>query len=119
MNACLINVMLVALFPPVTFMASSPFCLQDGSLGNIEDLAKEYSEYYSTSYSDVYERMEELRKHRVAQEAEIVRTFLSFYFSALYVEVKLFCHKYNIRMSISKRTKGSPNFSWFPNTYIL
>ncbi|KAL7862158.1 hypothetical protein SRHO_G00135990 [Serrasalmus rhombeus] len=42
----------------------------DGSLGNIEDLAKEYSEYYSTSYSDVCERMEELRKRKVAQEAE-------------------------------------------------
>lgn len=66
-------------------MASTPFLLQDGSLGNIEDLAKEYSEYYSTSYSDVSERMEELRKRKVAQEAEIVRTFLSFYFRALYV----------------------------------
>ncbi|XP_072545416.1 SAM and SH3 domain-containing protein 1 isoform X2 [Salminus brasiliensis] len=42
----------------------------DGSLGNIEDLAKEYSEYYSTSYSDVCERMEELRKRKVSQEAE-------------------------------------------------
>ncbi|XP_007252037.3 SAM and SH3 domain-containing protein 1 isoform X3 [Astyanax mexicanus] len=42
----------------------------DGSLGNIEDLAKEYSEYYSTSYSDVCERMEELRKRKVTQEAE-------------------------------------------------
>ncbi|MCI4382582.1 hypothetical protein PGIGA_G00016400 [Pangasianodon gigas] len=55
-------------------MASTPFVLQDGSLGNIEDLAKEYSEYYSTSYSDVYERMEELRKRKVAQEAEIANT---------------------------------------------
>ncbi|XP_051578175.1 SAM and SH3 domain-containing protein 1 isoform X2 [Myxocyprinus asiaticus] len=42
----------------------------DGSLGNIKDLAQEYSEYYSTSYSEVCERMEELRKRRVAQEAE-------------------------------------------------
>ncbi|XP_052009614.1 SAM and SH3 domain-containing protein 1-like isoform X2 [Xyrauchen texanus] len=42
----------------------------DGSLGNIEDLAQEYTEYYSTSYSEVCERMEELRKRRVAQEAE-------------------------------------------------
>ncbi|KAF4084177.1 hypothetical protein AMELA_G00125590 [Ameiurus melas] len=46
----------------------------DGSLGNIEDLAKEYSEYYSTSSSDVCERMEELRKRKVAQEAEIANT---------------------------------------------
>ncbi|XP_073683219.1 SAM and SH3 domain-containing protein 1 isoform X2 [Garra rufa] len=42
----------------------------DGSLGNIEDLAQEYSEYYSTSYGEVCDRMEELRKRRVAQEAE-------------------------------------------------
>ncbi|XP_057199197.1 SAM and SH3 domain-containing protein 1 isoform X2 [Triplophysa rosa] len=42
----------------------------DGSLANIEDLAQEYSEYYSTSYSDVSDRMEELRKRRVAQAAE-------------------------------------------------
>ncbi|KAI5102455.1 SAM and SH3 domain-containing protein 1 isoform X3, partial [Silurus meridionalis] len=46
----------------------------DGSLGNIEDLAKEYSEYYSTSYGDVCERMEELRKRKVAQETEITLT---------------------------------------------
>ncbi|XP_026142389.1 SAM and SH3 domain-containing protein 1-like isoform X2 [Carassius auratus] len=42
----------------------------DGSLANIEDLAQEYSEYYSTSYSEVCDRMEELRKRRVTQEAE-------------------------------------------------
>ncbi|XP_026866995.2 SAM and SH3 domain-containing protein 1 isoform X2 [Electrophorus electricus] len=42
----------------------------DGSLGNLEDLAKEYSEYYSTSFSNVCDRMEELRKRKVAQEAE-------------------------------------------------
>lgn len=65
-----------------------PFLLQDGSLGNIEDLAKEYSEYYSASYSDVCERMEELRKRKVVQEAEIVRTFLCFYFWAIFIEVK-------------------------------
>uniref|UniRef100_A0A8C1S1W5 SAM and SH3 domain containing 1b n=1 Tax=Cyprinus carpio TaxID=7962 RepID=A0A8C1S1W5_CYPCA len=34
------------------------------------DLAQEYSEYYSTSYSEVCDRMEELRKRRVTQEAE-------------------------------------------------
>lgn len=54
--------------------------LKDGSLGNIEDLAKEYSEYYSTSYGDVCERMEELRKRKVAQEPETVGTFSSFQF---------------------------------------
>ncbi|XP_067312210.1 SAM and SH3 domain-containing protein 1 isoform X3 [Pseudorasbora parva] len=45
----------------------------DGSLANIEDLAQEYSEYYSTSYSEVCDRMEELRKRRVAQEAETAK----------------------------------------------
>uniref|UniRef100_A0A8C3G255 SAM and SH3 domain containing 1a n=1 Tax=Cyclopterus lumpus TaxID=8103 RepID=A0A8C3G255_CYCLU len=42
--------------------------LQDGSLGNIDDLAQEYSEYYNTCFSDVNDRMEELRKRRVSQE---------------------------------------------------
>ncbi|XP_017555406.1 SAM and SH3 domain-containing protein 1 isoform X3 [Pygocentrus nattereri] len=51
-------------------LSKPPYSFKDGSLGNIEDLAKEYSEYYSTSYSDVCERMEELRKRKVAQEAE-------------------------------------------------
>ena len=47
--------------------------LKDGSLGNIEDLAQEYSEYYSTSLSDVCNRMEELRKRKVAQDTETVQ----------------------------------------------
>lgn len=53
------------------------FCLceQDGSLGNIDDLAQEYSEYYNTCFSDVSERMEELRKRRVSQELEMVSLF--------------------------------------------
>ncbi|XP_036448662.1 SAM and SH3 domain-containing protein 1 isoform X2 [Colossoma macropomum] len=51
-------------------LSKPPYSFKDGSLGNIEDLAKEYSEYYSTSYSDVCERMEELRKRKVSQEAE-------------------------------------------------
>uniref|UniRef100_A0A3B4BVR4 SAM and SH3 domain containing 1a n=1 Tax=Pygocentrus nattereri TaxID=42514 RepID=A0A3B4BVR4_PYGNA len=48
----------------------------DGSLGNIDDLAQEYSEYYNTCFSDVNERMEELRKRRVSQELEMVSLFL-------------------------------------------
>ncbi|KAK5600786.1 hypothetical protein CRENBAI_010119, partial [Crenichthys baileyi] len=40
----------------------------DGSLGNIDDLAQEYSEYYNTCFSDVSDRMEELRKRQVSQE---------------------------------------------------
>lgn len=45
---------------------------QDGSLGNIDDLAQEYSEYYNTCFSDVGDRMEELRKRRVSQELDMV-----------------------------------------------
>uniref|UniRef100_A0A8B9R7K9 SAM and SH3 domain containing 1a n=1 Tax=Astyanax mexicanus TaxID=7994 RepID=A0A8B9R7K9_ASTMX len=47
------------------------FPFTDGSLGNIDDLAQEYSEYYNTCFSDVSERMEELRKRRVSQELEM------------------------------------------------
>uniref|UniRef100_A0A672H969 SAM and SH3 domain containing 1a n=1 Tax=Salarias fasciatus TaxID=181472 RepID=A0A672H969_SALFA len=46
---------------------------RDGSLGNIDDLAQEYSEYYNTCFSDVSDRMEELRKRRVSQELDLVR----------------------------------------------
>ncbi|KAM3602471.1 uncharacterized protein V6R79_004832 [Siganus canaliculatus] len=43
----------------------------DGSLGNIDDLAQEYSEYYNTCFSDVSDRMEELRRRRVSQELDM------------------------------------------------
>ncbi|KAK6295528.1 hypothetical protein J4Q44_G00347540 [Coregonus suidteri] len=43
----------------------------DGSLGNIDDLAQEYSEYCNTSFSDVSDRMEELRKRRVSQDLDM------------------------------------------------
>ncbi|KAG7331672.1 hypothetical protein KOW79_005641 [Hemibagrus wyckioides] len=43
----------------------------DGSLGNIDDLAQEYSEYYNTCFSDVSERMEELRRRRISQDLEM------------------------------------------------
>ncbi|GAA6075243.1 SAM and SH3 domain-containing protein 1a isoform X1 [Tachysurus ichikawai] len=49
----------------------------DGSLGNIDDLAQEYSEYYNTCFSDVSERMEELRRRRVSQELEMVSSLSS------------------------------------------
>ncbi|XP_047677766.1 SAM and SH3 domain-containing protein 1 isoform X2 [Tachysurus fulvidraco] len=55
-------------------LSKPPYSFKDGSLGNIEDLSKEYSEYYSAAFSDVHERMEELRKRKVAQEAEIANT---------------------------------------------
>uniref|UniRef100_A0A8C6KI53 SAM and SH3 domain containing 1a n=1 Tax=Nothobranchius furzeri TaxID=105023 RepID=A0A8C6KI53_NOTFU len=44
----------------------------DGSLGTIDDLAQEYSEYYNTCFGDVSDRMEELRKRQVSQELDMV-----------------------------------------------
>lgn len=52
----------------------SLYLLQDGSVGNLDDLAQEYSQYYGTSLSDVCERMEELRKRKVVQDAEMVNS---------------------------------------------
>ncbi|XP_066533746.1 SAM and SH3 domain-containing protein 1a isoform X1 [Hoplias malabaricus] len=52
-------------------LSRPPYSNKDGSLGNIDDLAQEYSEYYNTCFSDVSERMEELRKRQVSQELEM------------------------------------------------
>ncbi|XP_052326610.1 SAM and SH3 domain-containing protein 1 isoform X2 [Oncorhynchus keta] len=52
-------------------LARPPYSNKDGSLGNIDDLAQEYSEYYNTSFSDVSDRMEELRKRRVSQDLDM------------------------------------------------
>ncbi|KAM9704468.1 SAM and SH3 domain-containing protein 1a isoform 5-T5 [Menidia menidia] len=52
-------------------LAKPPYSNKDGSLGNIDDLAQEYSEYYNTCFSDVSDRMEELRKRRVSQELDL------------------------------------------------
>lgn len=43
----------------------------DGSLGNIDDLAQQYADYYNTCLTDVCERMEELRKRRVSQDLDV------------------------------------------------
>ncbi|XP_043924843.1 SAM and SH3 domain-containing protein 1 isoform X4 [Protopterus annectens] len=45
--------------------------LLDGSLGNIDDLAQQYSDYYNTCFTDVCERMEELRKRRVSHDFDL------------------------------------------------
>ncbi|XP_023605917.1 SAM and SH3 domain-containing protein 1 isoform X2 [Myotis lucifugus] len=45
--------------------------LMDGSLGNIDDLAQQYADYYNTYFSDVCEKMEELRKRRVSQDLDM------------------------------------------------
>uniref|UniRef100_A0A673JNA4 SAM and SH3 domain-containing protein 1-like n=1 Tax=Sinocyclocheilus rhinocerous TaxID=307959 RepID=A0A673JNA4_9TELE len=47
----------------------------DGSLGNVDDLAQEYSEYYNTYFSEVSDRMEELRKRQVSQDLDMVSSF--------------------------------------------
>ncbi|XP_029588820.1 SAM and SH3 domain-containing protein 1 isoform X2 [Salmo trutta] len=52
-------------------LARPPYSNKDGSLGNIDDLAQEYSDYYNTSFSDVSDRMEELRKRRVSQDLDM------------------------------------------------
>ncbi|XP_054877377.1 SAM and SH3 domain-containing protein 1a isoform X4 [Poeciliopsis prolifica] len=52
-------------------LARPPYSHKDGSLGNIDDLAQEYSEYYNTCFSDVSDRMEELRKRQVSQELDM------------------------------------------------
>lgn len=52
--------------------SSPPPPPQDGSLGNIDDLAQQYADYYNTYFSDVCERMEELRKRRVSQDLDAV-----------------------------------------------
>ncbi|XP_070834990.1 SAM and SH3 domain-containing protein 1 isoform X1 [Chaetodon trifascialis] len=52
-------------------LGEAPYTFKDGSVGNLDDLAQEYSQYYGTSLSDVCERMEELRKRKVVQDAEM------------------------------------------------
>lgn len=56
----------------VSVCLNACYLLQDGSVGNFDDLAQEYSQYYGTSLSDVCERMEELRKRKVVHDAEMV-----------------------------------------------
>lgn len=60
-------------------LLSALLSLQDGSVGNLDDLAQEYSQYYGTSLRDVCERMEEIRKRKIVQEAEMVSPFLFIY----------------------------------------
>ncbi|XP_073709212.1 SAM and SH3 domain-containing protein 1a isoform X5 [Garra rufa] len=60
----------------------------DGSLGNIDDLAQEYSEYYNTYFSDVSDRMEELRKRQVSQEIDMEKADTSFNSSQLRSDIQ-------------------------------
>lgn len=63
------------LFPlrwPVSDFEVLCYLFQDGSVGNLDDLAQEYSQYYGTSLRDVCERMEEIRKRKIVQDAEMV-----------------------------------------------
>ncbi|XP_068608228.1 SAM and SH3 domain-containing protein 1 [Brachionichthys hirsutus] len=52
-------------------LGDAPYTSTDGSVGKLDDLAREYSQYYATPLSDVCERMEELRKRKVVQDAEM------------------------------------------------
>ncbi|KAG7509649.1 SAM and SH3 domain-containing 1-like isoform X1 [Solea senegalensis] len=52
-------------------LGEAPYTYKDGSVGNLDDLAQEYSQYYGTSLSDVCDRMEELRKRKVVHNAEM------------------------------------------------
>ncbi|XP_007633936.1 SAM and SH3 domain-containing protein 1 isoform X2 [Cricetulus griseus] len=52
-------------------LSKPPYSRKDGSLGNIDDLAQQYADYYNTCFSDVCERMEELRKRRVSQDLDL------------------------------------------------
>nr|XP_019953711.1 PREDICTED: SAM and SH3 domain-containing protein 1-like isoform X6 [Paralichthys olivaceus] len=52
-------------------LGEAPYTHKDGSVGNFDDLAQEYSQYYGTSLSDVCERMEELRKRKVVNDTEM------------------------------------------------
>ncbi|KAM6354568.1 SAM and SH3 domain-containing protein 1 isoform 2-T2 [Podargus strigoides] len=52
-------------------LSKPPYSNKDGSLGNIDDLAQQYADYYNTNFTDVCERMEELRKRRVSQDLDM------------------------------------------------
>ncbi|XP_053918700.1 SAM and SH3 domain-containing protein 1 isoform X6 [Cuculus canorus] len=52
-------------------LSKPPYSNKDGSLGNIDDLAQQYADYYNTCFSDVCERMEELRKRRISQDLDM------------------------------------------------
>uniref|UniRef100_A0A671NFU8 SAM and SH3 domain-containing protein 1-like n=1 Tax=Sinocyclocheilus anshuiensis TaxID=1608454 RepID=A0A671NFU8_9TELE len=60
---------------PAKILWSQPTEYHDGSLGNVDDLAQEYSEYYNTYFSEVSDQMEELRKRQVFQELDMVSSF--------------------------------------------
>ncbi|KAF7666921.1 hypothetical protein LDENG_00087390 [Lucifuga dentata] len=52
-------------------LGEAPYTHKDGSLGRLDDLAQEYSQYYSTPLNDVCERMEELRKRKLVKDTEL------------------------------------------------
>ncbi|XP_056337713.1 SAM and SH3 domain-containing protein 1-like [Danio aesculapii] len=69
-------------------LARQPYSNKDGSLGNIDDLAQEYSEYYNTYFSDVSDRMEELRKRQVSQELDMEKSETSLNSSQLRSDIQ-------------------------------
>lgn len=79
--------------------------LQDGSLGNIDDLAQEYSDYYNTCFSDVSDRMEELRRRRVSQELDMVSVWTTAWIAAVFLE-------YSANRARDDVTAASPEWQW-------
>ncbi len=67
-------------------------------MGTLDDLAQEYSQYYGTSLSDVCERMEELRKRKVVQDAEMVKK--KKVLSVFFLSVKTSAHQKNLNISV-------------------
>ncbi|KAJ8288576.1 hypothetical protein COCON_G00012350 [Conger conger] len=51
-------------------LSQPPYSKKDGSLGNIDDLAQEYAMFYNTCFSEVCDRMEELRRRRVSRDMD-------------------------------------------------
>lgn len=54
------------------------YLLQDGSVGNLDDLAQEFSQDYSNILNDISERMDELQKREVIHDAETVNSPIFF-----------------------------------------
>ncbi|XP_051868405.1 SAM and SH3 domain-containing protein 1a isoform X2 [Pristis pectinata] len=54
-----------------SYLRKLPYYNKDGSLGHIDDLAQQYTEYYNTCLSDGADRMEELYTRSVSEDPEL------------------------------------------------
>lgn len=71
-------------------------------MGNLDDLAQEYSQYYGTSLRDVCERMEEIRKRKIVQDAEMVSEELAS-FKMLDAEVHIWLPSLRSQQTVTNR----------------